>query len=73
MGKDINLTYGSSTCHTPIHVNKITILTMFQNILWLIGQNWISQKFELYKDIINIMAIDKAKPITTPNLLGVTA
>ena len=42
---------------------------MFQNGIWLIEYNLIPRKSELYEGIINKIAIDKAKAITTPKLL----
>lgn len=64
--------YGSSTGRMPIQVNKIIVIVKFQNINFIIGQNWFLKMFLLFViGKINKIIIDKIKAITPPNLLGI--
>jgi hypothetical protein len=63
--------FGSSTGRAPIHVNRMTVFVIFQNNTWLIGWNCVPQNFDLFVGIMNKIAIDMIRAVTTPILFGI--
>jgi len=64
--------YGSSAGRAPIQVNRVTVLIIIQNRIWLIGLNWFPLVFALLvKGRIKIIAIDNTNAIAPPSLLGI--